>query len=225
MPVSPHQLKAFDLLSELNDTELSRLCSQLHVTELKRNQVLFQKGQDSSELYFLLKGRLKAVDYSSNGREIGFTFFDAGSHFGELSLIDHKQRSATVVATESSHIAYLPKNEARKLIFETPSVSEKLLLQLTRIIRENNDHIVLLGSANASARINTMLLKYARKDANGLRIEKLPTQTEIATMTNTTRETVSRTLSHLIELGYIEKNGKSLIIHEPQVLEEMLLEE
>ncbi len=70
-----------------------------------------------------------------------------------------------------------------------------------------------------------MLLKYARKDANGLRIEKLPTQTESATMTNTTRETVSRTLSHLIELGYIEKNGKSLIIHEPQVPEEMLLEE
>lgn len=214
-------LKQIALLSDLPDEVLVKLASQLHIKEFKKNETVVLKGQPSSELFFLFKGRLKVVDFSANGKEIAFMHINKGSHFGELALIDGKPRSASIVATESSTVAYLSSADAKQLMYTNPSVSEKLLKQLASIIRQNNERIMLLGSASATNRINILLLKYAKVEDQNLVIEKLPTQNEIATMTNTTRETVSRTLARLTELGLIKKEGKRIIIISPKELEKL----
>ncbi len=221
MALQPTLLRQIALLADLPDEILATLATQLHIKEYKKNETVVLKGQPSSELFFLFKGRLKVVDYSENGKEIAFMHINAGSHFGELALIDSKPRSASIVTTEPSMVAYLPSTDAKKLMYTNPSVSEKLLTQLASIIRQNNERIMLLGSASATNRINILLLKYAKQDDQNLIIEKLPTQNEIATMTNTTRETVSRTLAQLTEKGLIKKEGKRIIIISPKELEKL----
>lgn len=224
MALTLEDLHSLALLSELDDTKKQTVLNQLNAKYYKRNEVVVQKGQPSSELFFLISGRLKVVDYALNGREVGFVFIEAGSHFGELALIDGKPRSASILATEKATVAVLPKQHAQTLMYSEPSVSKKLLKQLANIIRQNNEHMVMLGNTSAPNRVNILLMKYAQ-DINGvLTIEKPPTQTEIATMTNTTRETVSRTLSQLIDSGYIEKQGKKLTIIDPDGLERMMEE-
>lgn len=212
MVIKPQEVKNIALLANLSDAEREGVANAMQVRAFKRNEVVVHKGQPSSELYFLLSGRLKVIDYAVDGREIGFIFIDAGSHFGELALIDGKPRSASIVATEVSKVAILPSTAARQLMYAVPSVSEKLLKQLASIIRENNEHIVMLGNGSAHSRICILLRKYAKKQNGIILIERLPTQNEIAIMANTTRETVSRTLNQLIERGYITKSGKRLII-------------
>jgi len=224
MTLTVGDLQKIALLSELETEKKQVLLKQLNVKVYKRNEVVVQKGQPSSELFFLISGRLKVVDYAPSGREVGFVFIEAGSHFGELALIDGKPRSASIVATEKTTVAILTKQHAKTLMYSEPSVSEKLLKQLANIIRQNNEHMVMLGNTSAPNRVNILLMKYAR-DINGqLVIEKPPTQSEMATMTNTTRETVSRTLSQLIEAGLIEKQGKKLTILDPAALEDMVLD-
>jgi len=220
MLIKPSDLNHIALLADLTEPEKVELLSSLQVRQFKRNEVVVHKGQPSSELFFLLAGRLKVVDYSADGREIGFMFIDAGAHFGELALIDGKPRSASIIATETSIVALLPSVAARKLMYSVPSVSEKLLKQLASIIRQANDHIVMLGNGSAYSRICILLRKYAITRPDGVvLIKRLPTQNEIAIMTNTTRETVSRTLSQLIERGHIAKSGKQLIILSMDALE------
>lgn len=212
-------LKCIELLSGLTDPELETVAAAIHLKEFRRNDVVVHKGQPSSELYFLLKGRLKVIDYSTDGREVGFIFINKGSHFGELALIDGKSRSASIIATETSLVAVLPGTAAKNLMYEVPTVSEKLLKQLATIIRANNEHIVMLGNGSAYTRICILLRKYTRDDNGTLVIERLPTQTEIAIMTNTTRETVSRTLNQLVDQGIVQKSGKRLIILASEALE------
>ncbi|MBY4679059.1 Crp/Fnr family transcriptional regulator [Marinobacterium arenosum] len=224
MTLTLADLHGLPLLGGLDDTKKQALLNQLNVRTYKRNEAVVQKGQPSSELFFLLNGRLKVVDYAPSGREVGFVFIESGSHFGELALIDGKPRSASIVATEKSTVAMLTKQHARTLMYSEPSVSEKLLKQLANIIRQNNEHMVMLGNTSAPTRVNILLLKYASEVNGQLVIEKPPTQSEMAIMTNTTRETVSRTLSQLIEQGVIEKQGKKLTILEPDALEEMVLD-
>lgn len=221
MSITLNNLNKVALLAGLSKEKKEQLLKQLHVKTFKRNEVVVQKGQPSAELYFLLTGRLKVVDYSPNGKEVGFIFIEAGSHFGELALIDGQPRSATILATEKSEVAILNKASAQLLMYNEPTISESLLKKLSAIIRQNNEHMVMLGNTSAATRINIMLLKYAKEEHGELVIEKLPTQSELATMTNTTRETVSRTLSHLIDQGLIEKQGKRLVILDPEELEEM----
>ncbi|MBE9395960.1 Crp/Fnr family transcriptional regulator [Pontibacterium sp. N1Y112] len=221
MDVTPSDLDSIYLLADLSSVEKQELIKQLHVRQVKKADMVVHKGQPSSELYFLLKGRLKVVDYSSSGKEVGFLSIEAGSHFGEIALIDGKPRSASIVATEQSVIAFLSKSDAQNLMYSKPSVSEKLLKQLANIIRQNNDHIVMLGTTNAISRINIVLLKYAKPVNGELEIQKLPTQEELANITNTSRETVSRTLTLLIEKNLIKKSGRHIIILKPKELETM----
>ncbi|MGH1462396.1 MAG: Crp/Fnr family transcriptional regulator [Neptuniibacter sp.] len=219
MELTPKALNQIRLLADLTPQEKEQLSRLLHVVECKKNELVVRKGQPSSELYFLISGRLKVVDYSADGREVGFIFIESGAHFGELALIDGKPRSASIVATERSIVAYLNSVEAQRLMFAVPSVSEKLLKQLANIIRQNNEHIVMLGSNSAQSRIAILLLKYARECQDGLVIQNLPSQNEIAIMTNTTRETVSRTLNLLSEQAIIHKKGKCITIPDPDLLD------
>lgn len=222
MTLTLRDIENVALLSALDDDKKQQLLNQLLVRQFKRNEIVVQKSQPSSELFFLLSGRLKVVDYSPAGREVGFVFIEAGSHFGELALIDGKPRSASILATEKATIAILPKQHARTLMYAEPSVSEKLLKQLANIIRQNNEHMLMLGNTSAPNRVNILLMKYAREINGQLVIEKPPTQSEIAMMTNTTRETVSRTLSHLIEQGLVRKEGKKITIEDVDALEDMV---
>lgn len=224
MALTLRDIEDVALLSDLDMDKQQALLKQLVVRSYKRNDVVVQKGQPSSELYFLLSGRLKVIDYSPSGREVGFVFIEKGSHFGELALIDGKPRSASILATEKATVALLPAQHARKLMYSEPSVSEKLLKQLANIIRQNNEHMVMLGNTSAPNRVNILLMKYAREINGALVIEKPPTQSEMATMTNTTRETVSRTLSHLIDRGLIRKDGKRITLLDPDALEDMVLD-
>lgn len=224
MSLNLNELNQIALLSDLSDEKKQQLLSQISVKTYKRNEVVVQKGAPSAELFFLLDGRLKVVDYSPSGREVGFVFIHKGYHFGELALIDGEPRSASIVATETSRVALLPKQHAQKLMFNEPSVSEKLLKQLTHIIRQNNEHMVMLGHTSANLRIYTLLLKYGQKRGDQLVIEKAPNNSEMAIMTNTTRETVSRAINQLIEQGLVEKSGKTLTILNPNAVEEMVLD-
>ena len=223
------KLQSFDfdkipLLEGLDPIIMKALLVHFHVRTYAKNESVVQKGLASAELYFLISGRLKVVDFIQSGREIGFVFIKPGMHFGELALIDGRPRSASIIATESSIVIVLPKKQAQQLIFNVPHVSKKLLLQLTDTIRKNNEHIMLLGSGSAYCRIYKLLLQQIEHIGGEATIEHLLTQHEMAMMTNTTRETVSRAISQLQDMGVIRKEGRNLIVQKVDALKHLSID-
>lgn len=83
-----------------------------------------QRGPGDA-LLFLLAGRLQVVDMTVEGKEIGHSFINPGDYFGELSIIDDQPRSASVIATEPSLVALLPRTQAQALIYKNPTVARK----------------------------------------------------------------------------------------------------
>lgn len=60
--------------------------------------MLFRKTDLSTDLYSVSSGKLKAVPADKEGDEMVLALFEKGAFFGELSLLDNKGRSATIVA-------------------------------------------------------------------------------------------------------------------------------
>jgi len=220
------ELRKIPVLSSLSDQSLHEVARAMQMRLFGRNETIIQRGTPSKEAEFciLFQGRLKALAYSPGGKEIGFSFIKPGDHFGEMAMIDGLPRSASIVSLEKSLIGFLSNSVARQLMFSEPSVSEMIMRKLTTIIRQSNEHIILLGHQHALSRICGLLLQIQRRDDSGQLSIKVPTQQEIASLTNTTRETVSRVLSQLQEEGVIEKKGKDLQIHKINLLEKHMLE-
>lgn len=212
-------LQKIPLLAGVNAETLTQLAATLQLRSVDRGQHVLHKGSIGDHLLFLLSGRLQAVDMTEDGREIGLSFLTVGDYFGELSIIDGLPRSASVVACETSLIAFLPRTHALALIYNNPLVAERLLKRMASTIRSAANYRTILGIPNAFQRVFALLNQFAKIAPGGLVvIEKMPTQQEIAIMVNTSRETVSRAIHILIQKGVVEKDMRRLIVRQPEAL-------
>lgn len=210
------QLQRVPLLHGLSESVLAQVAAHTQVQVISRGQVVVRKGNNDAQMLFVLHGRLQVIDLSEDGREVGLNFLTTGDYFGELSVIDGLPRSATVVATENSVIAILPRVYAIDLIYKNPSVIEDLLKKMARSIRRASSYQGILSIPNAFHRVFALLNQMTCVAPGGLIvIDNIPTQREISIMVNTSRETVSRAIRYLIENGIVEKDLRRLIVRKP----------
>ena len=229
IPVAPEASKAkqtltvhlqnIPLLAGVDAKVLGEMVVSLQFRTLERGSYAVQKGDVGEHLLFVLTGRLQAVDLTEDGREIGLSFLIPGDYFGELSIIDGLPRSASVVASEKSLIALLPRAQALALIYHNPLVSERMFKRMASSIRSSANYRAILGMPSAFQRVFALLNQFAKLAPGGLVvIEKMPTQQEIAIMVNTSRETVSRAIQVLLQKGVVEKDLRRLIVRQPAEL-------
>ena len=212
-------LNKIPLLADVDAETLAQVAAVMQIRTVERGQHVLHKGSVGDYLLFVLAGRLQAVDPTEDGREVGLNFLAPGDYFGELSIIDGLPRSASVVASENSMIALLPRAQALNLIYHTPVVVERLLKRMATSLRTATNYQVILGIPNAFQRVFALLNQFAEIAPGGLvLIQKMPTQQEIANMTNTSRETVSRAIHVLIQNGVVEKDMRRLIVRHPEAL-------
>jgi len=80
---------------------------------------LITEGEPSTEMYFLIAGRLK-VTKVIDGEEKEIGFIEKGQLAGEMSFLDKKTRSASVVAEEECEVLIIPPEKFEKVLFELP---------------------------------------------------------------------------------------------------------
>ena len=215
-------LQQIPLLAGLDPQTLARMGQAMTFRSYPRGTYVLHKGDEGAHLLFLLSGRLRVVDLTEDGREVGFSFLLPGDYTGELSIIDGMPRSASVVAAEHSLLAFLHRTKAQELIYTQPLVAERVLKRTVAKIRQASGYRTILGINNAFQRFFTLICQMAAPGPGGLVvIENLPTQQEIAAMINTSRETVSRALHVILEKGIVEKDMRRLIVRNPAALRRM----
>jgi len=216
----PSLLRQFSLLAPLDETSLSALCAHFQSMRVTRHSEIIRSGETSTSLYFVVDGRLKVVAHSANGREIGLAWLGPGDWFGEMALLDEEPRSASVISVTETVLLALPADAAREHLLREPAVVQLLLRKLAQMVRRDNDKRALLSTGNAFQRVCGFLLSMAPEDdtAAPWPVERTLTHEAIASMTDTSRETVSRTIALLREHGVADKQGRALMIVDSQAL-------
>jgi CRP/FNR family transcriptional regulator/CRP/FNR family cyclic AMP-dependent transcriptional regulator len=136
--------------------------------------------------------------------------------FGELSLLDGKPRSANVVATQDTELYMVRRADFLQLIYKVPQIAVGLLAELAARLRKTDRKIEGLALLDVTSRISETLLQLADEQGSetkfGVSLEERPTHQQLASMSGTTRETVSRVLKRLEGQGYISSEGRSITI-------------
>jgi CRP-like cAMP-binding protein len=124
MGMDPSRLKAIPLFSELSDEEARRLAAFATETSIAEGQILMKEGDYSTELIGIEEGTAKV---EKGGQEIAT--LGPGDLIGEMGLLSHEPRTATVVATSSMLVFKLTHWEVRRM-------SEDTVSRIQDIIRE-----------------------------------------------------------------------------------------
>jgi CRP/FNR family cyclic AMP-dependent transcriptional regulator len=163
---------------------------------------------------------VKVVLIGEDGREVILGMLGSGDHFGELSLIDSRPRSAHVIAVQESTLLVLRREDFRRRVEASAAVAWSLLGELSRRLRRADEQIGGLVLLDVNGRIARLLLDNASADGNGT-IEKKLTHQTIAQMIGASRETVSRAMRDFQERGLIDVQHRQITITDRTQLEGM----
>jgi CRP/FNR family transcriptional regulator/CRP/FNR family cyclic AMP-dependent transcriptional regulator len=209
-------LRNVSLFESLNDDELQALSELAFTRSFGKDGIIILAEEEGDTLFIIKKGQVKVSIVSEEGREVILSLLGTGTVFGELSLLDGKPRSANVTAIEETDLIMLRRADFVQLIYKMPQIAPALLAELATRLRRTDRQVEGLALLDVTSRISQTLLQLAAdqgvETANGVIIENRPTHQELANMSGTTRETVSRVLKRLENQGYVECSGRKITI-------------
>ena len=223
-------LKGVDLFSELTEEQLGLLANLVVVQDFNRDETVVLEGDCSMKaLYLIASGTVQVYMTGIDGRETILSFLERGDFFGEMSLIDGEPRSASVRTVTDAQLMIIHREPFLTLIRQTPEIAMSLLSEMSKRLRKANKQIGSLSTMSVSGRVAGTLLNLMEE--RGMRIHtdngqmvtvihNRPTQQQLADMSGTTRETVSRICSLLVKANAIAMTGKDIVIFDEEALQE-----
>jgi CRP-like cAMP-binding protein len=212
----PLQVRLLSIFKNLEDDVFASVSRGAIYKTYAKGDVVCNKGDPSNGLFVLIRGELQLYESGREGQEVGLNMIKGPSVFGELGVIDDLPRSADVVALSTTDLAIVPKGLLMSAFAENSSGAKAMFMHLTAMIRRLTHHHSLLVIPSASQRICAMLVDLSEQGRRGDLIEfDMPKQKTLASMVNTTRETVSRTMGQLVSQGVVKKKpkGKLQVVH------------
>lgn len=216
MSVATLLLQGIHLLREISASDLQALAGQMNLYEFARRQVIYEKGEVGSDLYFVLAGRLQAVDFTIDAREVGLYFVEPGQHFGELAMLSTPQREETMIALGASKVLRWPARHAQSFCSHHPGVSWTLLTLMAQRLRHAAQQRRLLALPHPAQRVGAQLLELLGTVTPNTQgswvIEHMPTHQELAITINASRETVTRVFQQLQSRNMVQRDGNTLLV-------------
>ena len=209
-------LRRVPLFEVLKDDDLEAIARVTITRSYDKDQVIILAEEEGDALFIIADGQVKVSIVSEDGREVILSLLGEGAVFGELSLLDGKPRSANVVATQDTELYMVRRADFLQLIYTVPQIAVGLLAELAARLRKTDRKIEGLALLDVTSRISETLLQLADEQGSetefGVSLEERPTHQQLASMSGTTRETVSRVLKRLEGQGYISSEGRSITI-------------
>ena len=212
-------LATVPLFSGIDRTELQRFADMTRERFYPRGSVILFENDPGDSLFVVRQGRVKVVLIGEDGREVILGVLGVSDHFGELSLIDDRPRSAHVIAMDDSHLLVLRREDFRKRVEASPAVAWALLSELSRRLRRADEKIGGLVLLDVPGRIARLLLDLAA-ESGGDTIEKRLTHQTIAQMIGASRETVSRAMKDFQEANWVTIERRRITLADRPALEQ-----
>lgn len=203
------------IFSGLDEHQLGEIEKHANTRRYPRNAIILNEGDDSDSLYVILSGKVKIFLNDECGKEVSLNYQEAGEYFGELSLIDDIERSASVMTVEKTTCAVISKQDFRAVLTKNPDIAIQLIKDLAYRVRVLTGNVKTLALSDVYGRVCKTLLSVATEHDDVLVVEELLTQQEIANRIGASREMVCRILKDLATGGYITQDHRRILIHKP----------
>jgi CRP/FNR family cyclic AMP-dependent transcriptional regulator len=189
-------------------TALQELAVSVRERRYLPGDVIFRKGDQSEGLGIVLRGRVRTVTTSPEGRQQVLKVFGPGRTFGDTPVFDNEPQPADAMAVSESLVVFIPQSKLLDHLTRHPEAAIQVIRLFATRLRAYKQMLEDLSLRTVVARIARLLVDRAR--GAQILIEESPTlspqytQDEIAAMVGSVREVVQRALKTLEHAGLIQ---------------------
>lgn len=220
-------LKEMEIFRTLRESELAALMDDLRLREYAKDDIIFRQGDESRQIYFILKGKVRVYRISPSGSETSIDIFSTNDVLGELAALDNRPRSASGKAITPVSLLTMAQENFLHHMQSMPGLALGLARMLSHKLRWTASYAESIAQYDAAGRLLHIILlnneRYGHGDADSQRsvVDIGLNQSDLASMIGARREWVNRILSDWRRRGLLEfDNGVITILDLPRVVAE-----
>ena len=215
-------LKGLPFFSGLGEAEVSRLSASFGERGFEPGQIITMPGEPASRLYVVTHGNLVILRPMPSGQDVLLALLSRGDFFGSLAPHTDPPCPDLVRARTAGCLLTIPAPQFRRILESHSSVALKVLEITAERLRETREMIEQLSARTVEERIAHTLLRLAGKlgsrGPGGVLIQAPLSQEDLAAMTGTTPESVSRAMGRFRQAGWVETGRRWVRIRDPRGL-------
>ena len=212
-------LRQHPIFHELESDALDQLGRYAKPTSLKRGATIFSKGDPGSSLYAVISGTVKISVSSPDGRNAILNLISAGEIFGEVAVLDGRERTADATANTNCEILVIDRREFLPFVKSQPVLAMKFIELLCDRLRWTSDQVEQVILQDLPRRLASALLGLTEKrklDTSSRTIAI--TQQEISEMVGMTRESINKQLRAWAARDWVRLEHGAIVLLNPEPL-------
>lgn len=216
-------LRQFPFFAGLSSEVLTVLASEAALTEIPRHYYIYTPGTPSDRFFLLLKGRIKIGTYSRSNKECVRDILNPLSYFGEMCLTGEEEHTGFAMAMhEGCSLLEIRAEVLLRQMAHNLQLNLLIMQLFGRRVRHAEHRLSDLIDKDARTRIidfiKDTVLQQGRPVGKEVYYKHGLTQNDIASITGTSRQTVTIVLNDLRKSKWIHFTRNSIIIREPEKL-------
>lgn len=153
-------LRRSALFARLPDDEIDAILKHAVIRRYAANAQIIRKGDPGSSMMAVLRGRVVIRAPSLGGKEVILNLINEGEIFGEIALLDGKERTADATAMTDCELIVVARRSFLPLL-ERPVVARELLNVLCERLRRTSEQLEDVLFLDVEARVEKILLRFA----------------------------------------------------------------
>jgi len=191
--------------------------------EFDKGSYIYFVGDPSDYVYLVKQGRVKISSYADDGKEIVKTILNAGEIFGELAITgENKRKDFAQVLDARTIICPLSIRDMRNLMEDDQELSFKIFKLIGFRMRKLERRLELLISKDARTRVVEFIKDMAQERGEKVGLEVMIKShlkhQDIASLTGTSRQTVTTIMNDLKEKNLISFDRRRILIRDLEQL-------
>jgi CRP/FNR family transcriptional regulator, nitrogen oxide reductase regulator len=209
----------------LSQTDLEQVNHLFREHGFAPDESIYIAGDPATQFLVVADGRVKLMRHSLSGKDVILDILTPGEFFGSLSVVGDVVYPDTAEAQTQTCVLSIRVDDFRRILEKHPSVALKALDITAARLHAANERFQQVSALSVEERIANLLLVLSNKLGEpsdvGLLIQTPLARDDVASMTGTTSETVSRVMSQFQKDGLIRTGRQWVAIINRELLEQI----
>jgi CRP/FNR family transcriptional regulator, cyclic AMP receptor protein len=218
-------LRSCMLFSGLTDEERAARVARAPTRTFGPGETVFLMGSQGDSMMAVLSGSVRISVSSPDGKELTLAIVEKDEIFGEIALLDRKERTADATAMTTCKLAILDRREIQLFLEAHPAALLRVVDMLCARLRRTDQQLAELALLPVPVRLAKALLRLATSEGqpvNGRPVERVHlTQRELGNVIGATRESVNKHLRAWQRRGCVRIGDRLIVITDRARLEHL----
>jgi CRP-like cAMP-binding protein len=204
--------------SQMRPDALSEFIAMSTERKVGKATRVYSKGDPGGFMVTVLRGRIRLLSASRDGREVTLGLIGPGEVLGQIALLDGKPRNADALAVEETVMLITERRVFLPFLAAHRDLSDLLLVALCGRLRRAFGALEDIALFDLPARLARLLIQLAETHSQpgtgSTRIAGRMSQRELANLVFSSRESVNKQLRIWREAGVLTMTAGHIVVHD-----------